>query len=34
MSETEIETIEDLKNLLRKEHYSDKAIEEICKWYE
>ncbi len=34
MNETEIKDIEDLKKQLRKEHYSEKAIQEICKWYE
>lgn len=34
MSESETRTIEDLKKKLRKEGYSEKAIKEICKWYE
>jgi len=33
MSEGEIKDIKDLKNRLRKEHYSEEAIKEICKWY-
>jgi hypothetical protein len=34
VSKSEIRTIEDLKKRLRKERYSEKAIKEICKWYE
>jgi hypothetical protein len=34
VSESEIRTIEDLKKRLRKERYSEKAIKEICKWYD
>jgi len=33
-SEKEVKFLKDLKRQLRKEGYSDKAVQEICKWYE